>query len=152
MLMVNPKVVEGLSGVTQDVTEPSEEYVQLNNFEAVTANDQFPIGLNNSIDMSLDFDLLESVINESIGVNDPTFQSLVDNLNDVGTAAVNSSDKPEDLWESVDSEVSDQGMAAPATPVVAIEQPLQVVELVQEVKRGRGRPRIVRPLAPAVPK
>jgi hypothetical protein len=153
MLMVNPKVVEGLSGdMTQDDTKPNEVYDQLNNFEPETADDQLPIGLNNSFDMSMGFDLLDAVMNESIGVNDPTFQSLVNTLNDIGTAAVNSSDKPEDLWESVDSEVSAQGTAAPATPVVAIEQPLQVVELVQEVKRGRGRPRIVKPLVPAVAK
>ena len=92
------------------------------------------------------------MINEGIEADDPTFQNLVV-VNDVETSAVDNIEKLEDLWFSVDSEVSVQEMAAPAPLIVATEKPLQqVVETVQEVKRGRGRPRIMRPPEPAVPK
>ncbi len=153
MLMVDPKDVEGLSEeMTQGITNSSEECVQLSYVEAVTANDQFTIDLSSGIDFSsVAFDLLKSVMNEGIGADDPTFQNLVV-VNDVESSAVDSIEKLEDLWLSVDSEVRVQEMAVPTPLIVATEQPLQVVETVQEVKRGRGRPRIVRPPEPAVPK
>ena len=155
MLMVDPKVVEGLGeDLTQDLTSSSEEGVKFSYTEDVIANNETAFVFDNSIDFSsIDFkDLLNSVTNEDVDVEDPACQNLV-SVDDVGMAAVNSIDKLEEMWYSVDSEVSSpQDMAAPAPPVVVTEQPLSVVEPVQEVKRGRGRPRLIRPLIPAAPK
>jgi hypothetical protein len=159
MLMVDPKDVEGLE-ITQNVEghdvnmtqdfgiNPGDEGVQMNYIEDA-ANDQSQFVVYDNIDLSsMDFDLIDSVMNGAIGLDDPAFQNLVV-IDETETAAVNSSERPEDLWECVDSEVGARDMAAPAPPVEAIGQPLPVVE---PVKRGRGRPRIERPIIPAAPK
>ncbi len=162
ILMVDPKDVEGLEitqnieghdvNMTQDFgINPSNEGVQLNYIEDA-ANDQsqlvFYENINNIDFTSMDFDLMASEMNSAIVPDDPAFQNLIV-IDETETEAVNRSERPEDLWECVDSEVGTRDVAAHAPPVEAIGQPLPVVEL---VKRGRGRPRIERPVIPAAPK
>ncbi len=144
MLLVDPNDVEGLSGgaVTQDV-----EGVGGNMTQDVTAPSyhQSVFGLNNDIDFSaIDFDLFNSVLDRGIGVDDPTFQSLIGNFDEAGFAAANRIKGLEDLGLTDDSKGSAQDMTAPATTAAFEAVPL--------VKRRRGRPPIVRPPVPAAPK
>ncbi len=157
MLLVDPNDVEGLSGgavtqdvegvggnMTQDVTAPSSQFGYVETF---TANDQSVFGLNNSVDFSAidyDFDLFNSVLDRGIGVDDPTFQSLIGNFDEAGTAAANSIKILEDLGLTDNSKGSAQDMTAPAT--------MAAFEAVPLVKRRRGRPPIIRPPVPATPK